>query len=210
LATEEIRPANLVCGSCGPRKITLDKNSNWTHANYWSGESVNVGLIAIFSNLAKRDSRVGKARSVWARITYVPEGDNEERSPLSRGYVVDPATWFERRPTFSLSVVENAELLVALIAEIAEITPSPSIVSRFRPVEDHRLKHSDRDHPYLFGPLFPPGNIIARVTLTVNDLAVGPFRFLLKLGPPPTIEPLSEPQNSRPLLSRILNLRKGA
>jgi hypothetical protein len=199
--SQDDRPANLICSGWGTRQITLGQNDNWMHANFWFEESVSVALIVSISNLAKPDRRVGKANSVWARITYVTEDEDVANSEHQRGFAADPGTWLERTPTFSLNVGENAELIIALATDVADQNTG-TMIPTFRAIEDHRLKHSDKTHPYLFGPIFLR-NIVARVTLTANEMEVGRYKFLLQLGPPPTIRLLPKPETGKTFLSRL-------
>ena len=197
-------PSNLTCTSCGVRQITVGDKLNWTHTTFLDRGEPQVGLVANFSNLARRDSRVGRASAIWARITYVQEEDREQQ----RGATADPGAWLDRPPSFSLSVGEGAELLLALVVAVPDQPVGGSMVSKLRPVEDHRFKETTNEMRYRFGP-FLIGNIIAAVTLTANDMAVGPFKFLLKSGLSPTIQPLVLPAKHRflGLLSRVRNLR---
>jgi hypothetical protein len=197
---EDLRP-NLLCGECGTRRVTIGRNDHWIHANYPFDEPVQAALVARFSNLAKSQERVGRANSLRARISYVPEDQDDDTLELRRGFAVDPGTWLERRPPFILNVGETAELLVALTADGLDRTTGKT-VTKFRVVEDHGLKASDRNHRYTYGPLMD-GNVVATVTLTANGMSAGRFKFLLTLGPPLKIEPLKF--RKRGLFSRFRN-----
>jgi hypothetical protein len=197
---EDLRP-NLLCGECGTRRVTLGRNDHWIYANYPLDEPVQTALVARFSNLAKSHKRVGRANSLRARISYVPQHQDDDTLELRRGFAVDPATWLERRPPFILNVGETAELIVALITDAMD-RKSGETVAKFRVVEDRGLKASDKDHRYTYGPLMD-GNVVATVTLTANGMSAGRFKFLLTLGPPLKIEPLKF--QKRGLFSRFRN-----
>jgi len=154
-------------------QIHLGATYQWTHATY-PDDSTYRGILALFSNVPL-DRPIGDAFPVRARITYL--------NPQGEAAAMNPAPWLdEQDDSTSLKAGETRELILGI---------SP-IDSRYvKGLEDRRKAGGI----YVQTPAFSSANVI--VTLTVNGLLQGPYRFRLDATQNPlTIARLKDPKRS--------------
>jgi len=162
---------NLVvtCGRIKP--VGLDNKLRWIGIDVLHG-ALAAAFIAEFTNQPHSDYHVGKADRVRARVRLEVPGTT------GRSTTADPAPWLHAKaPDVVFAPGDTLELILGILVEAFDDVKHPK--SLIHGIRDQR--HLDTQPTYERLPGLED-KVLATVTLTVDSILKGPFKFGLDPG----------------------------
>jgi hypothetical protein len=165
-------PPNLIVTYGRVKSVGLDDKLRWTGMDFPDADFVGA-FIAEFSNQPHPDYHVGKASRVRAKVRLEAAGST----------TADPAPWLNAAlPDVSFESGDTRELILGILGQASNLTTG-EIHHSLHGIRD--LRHLTHDRRRGYEPTAElKGRVLATVTLTVDGMLKGPFRFGLDPGDP--------------------------